>query len=102
VEKVAQTNIGFKILLSLGCSGALPAELVLNDFESDADLDRIHWGCRSLFSLSEKHATSGARSLEMKLFPAAYPGLALKLAENDWSRYGQVALDIFNPQDETL
>jgi hypothetical protein len=89
-------------LLSAGCSGPLPAELVLNDFESDADLDRIHWGCHTLFSLSDKHVSHGARTLEMKLFPAVYPGLSLKLNENNWSRYDSIALDIYNPQDEML
>lgn len=90
-------------LLPAGCSGGpLPHEMVLNDFEVDADLDRIHWQCRTLFSLSNEHATSGQRSLKMELHPAAYPGVALKLEKGDWSRYDAVAFDIYNPQDEAL
>ena len=89
-------------LLSGGCSNTIPAELLLNDFETDSDLDRIHWTCRTLFSLSDQHVSHGFRSLEMKLFPADYPGLALKLTESDWSRYGSLAFDIFNPQEEPL
>ena len=89
-------------LLPAGCRGPSTHELVLNDFETDSDLDRIHWQCRTLFSLSQEYATSGKKSLRMELFPAAYPGLSLKLTESDWSRYGAVALDIVNPQDRPV
>jgi hypothetical protein len=90
-------------IVSAGCSGPKEGEeLVLNDFETDADLDRVHWQCRTLFSLSSEHVTSGEHSLKMELFPADYPGLSLKLDEHDWSRFGSVVFDIFNPQDETL
>lgn len=89
-------------LMSAGCSGPVGQEAVLNDFETDADLDRVHWQCRTLFSLSSEHVTSGEHSLKMELFPADYPGLALKLDEHDWSRFGNVVFDIFNPQNETL
>jgi hypothetical protein len=95
----------FSIAFSLApaaCSRLPAHELVLNDFEADSDLDRIHWQCRTLFSLSQEHVTSGKQSLKMELFPADYPGLALKLDKRDWSRYALVALDIYNPQDETL
>jgi hypothetical protein len=89
-------------MVPVGCNGPATRELVLNDFETDSDLDRINWQCRTLFSLSREHATSGERSLKMELFPADYPGLSLKLNEHDWSRYAVLALDIYGPQDETL
>jgi len=89
-------------MVPVGCSGPVGHELVLNDFETDADLDRVHWQCRTLFSLSNEHATSGEHSLKMELFPADYPGLALKLDEHDWSRFGSIEFDIFNPQAEAL
>jgi hypothetical protein len=104
----AQSVLGaiiFSIAFSMvpvGCSGPVGHELVLNDFETDADLDRVRWQCRTLFSLSSEHATSGESSMKMELFPADYPGLSLKLDERDWSRYDSVAFDIYNPQDETL
>jgi hypothetical protein len=85
-----------------GCYEKRPHELVLNDFESDSDLDRIDWNCRTLFFLSEEHVSAGRHSLGMKLFPAAYPGLSLKLAESNWSAYDLIALDIDNPQEEML
>jgi hypothetical protein len=95
----------FSIAFSLApaaCSRPPTHELVLNDFEADSDLDRIHWQCRTLFSLSQEHVTNGKRSLKMQLFPTVYPGLSLKLAERDWRRFDSVALDIYNPQDEAL
>jgi len=85
-----------------GCYEKSPRELVLNDFESDSDLDRIDWNCRTLFFLSGEHVSAGRHSLGMKLFPAAYPGLSLKLTESNWSGYDLIALDIDNPQDEML
>lgn len=95
----------FSIAFSLApaaCSHPPVHELVLNDFEADSDLDRIHWQCRTLFSLSQEHVTNGKKSLRMELFPAAYPGLSLKLDERDWRRFDSVAFDIYNPQDEAL
>jgi len=95
----------FAIAFSLApaaCSRLPTHELVLNDFETDTDLDRIHWQCRTLFSLSSEHVTSGEHSLKMELFPADYPGLTLKLDDHDWSRFGNVVFDIFNPQTEML
>lgn len=76
--------------------------LVINDFESDGDLDRIYWACRRLFFLSDEHATHGNRSLLMELHPAMYPGLTLKLQHTDWSSYDCVCLDFFNPETEDL
>jgi hypothetical protein len=89
-------------LMVSGCGPALEGTLALNDFETDADLDRIHWSCHQLYALSVEHVTGGSRSLEMKLYPADYPGLALKLSHRDWRRHAAIALDIFNPQPEAL
>jgi hypothetical protein len=38
----------------------------------------------------------------MDLFPASYPGLSLRLNGSDWSRYGALVLDIFNPQNQPI
>ena len=89
-------------MVPVGCSGPVGHELVLNDFETDADLDRVHWQCRTLLSLSSEHATSGEQSLKIALFPADYPGLSLKLDEHNWSRFGSIVFDILNPQNEAL
>lgn len=89
-------------LLASGCGRVAEETLVLNDFETDADLDRVHWACRQLYSLSTQHAASGSHSLQMQLFPADYPGLVLKLSHRDWRGYDAIAFDVFNPHPEAL
>ncbi|MFZ5568878.1 MAG: hypothetical protein ACOZF0_00630 [Thermodesulfobacteriota bacterium] len=96
----------FLLLLALlmlrGCEPGMVDDAVLNDFESDADLDAVRWTCGRLYALSENHATSGQKSLVMTLYPAAYPGLALRLRQTDWRGFTHLCMDIFNPQPETL
>jgi hypothetical protein len=86
----------------LNCYGNTPKELVLFDFESDSELDRIHWECHTLFSLSDEHASHGKRSLKMELFPSDYLGLTPMLKENDWSRYKALCFDIYNPGEKQV
>ena len=88
--------------LLLGCVEQIPDVTVINDFETDQDLDRIHWECHRLFSLSGDHASHGGRCLKMELFPGLYPGVALKLRHGDWRRYCALAFDVYNDQDVTL
>jgi hypothetical protein len=88
-------------LLSLiACHDARQKELLLFDFESDRELDNVHWKCHTLFSLSDEHATHGMKSLKMELFPSAYPGLNPVLDEKDWRGYSSLCLDLFNPDNE--
>jgi hypothetical protein len=74
-------------------------EKILFDFESDSELDRFHWRCHTLFSMSDEHATHGKKSIKLQLFPSDYPGLAPKLNVNDWSSYTTFSFDVFNVQD---
>jgi len=88
-------------LILLSCSGK-PSEHILFDFESDSELDKLKWKCRTLFSLSSEHATHGAHSLKMELFPSDYPGFSPKLSEKDWRRHRTLSFDIFNAQDANV
>lgn len=76
---------------------------MLFDFESDAELDRIHWKCHALYSLSGEFASHGAKSLKMELYPAGYPdeypGLSPFLKEKDWRGYRELRLDVYTPRD---
>ncbi len=97
------------ILLFLAGLVVLPAcdrpprqDRVLCDFEKDSDLDRLHWKCRVLYSLSPRHATHGRHSLRMDLYPSTYPGLSPRLALHDWRGFESLCFDIFNPGPETL
>jgi hypothetical protein len=94
--------ITLAFFLTLGCSGPKPGDIVLNDFESDADLDRLHWRCHVLYSLSPEHATRGSRSLRMELYPSEYPGLTPFLGVKDWRGFSAIGFDIFNPGEREV
>lgn len=86
----------------MGCHKGVLGERVLFDFESDAELDRFHWKCHTLFSISDKHVTHGTRSLKLELYPSDYPGLSLMLKENDWRGYSALCFDVYNTQEKKL
>lgn len=83
--------------MALGCWRASPAERVLFDFENEADLDRMHWQCFTLFAHAPEHATRGARSLKMSLYPSPWPGWAARFERQDWRPFTTLAFDLFNP-----
>ena len=92
-------------LALMGCEHKPPAApLVLDDFESQADLDRIFWRCRTTFSLTGAYRSHGQSGGLMTLYPDPYPGLSLRLppARRDWRAYRYLALDVFNPGNEPL
>jgi hypothetical protein len=98
-------TVGFVSLLVGGfggCQKEIPQGKVLFDFESGGDLDRIHWKCHTLFSLSKEHATHGSKSLRMELYPSAYPGVTPILKDNDWSRFRALAFDVYNPEENEI
>jgi hypothetical protein len=95
ISKILLIVACLSILIS--CSGPVPAELVLFDFESDAELDGFHWKCHTLFRLSDEHVSHGTRSLRLELYPSKYPGLAPMLEKDDWKGYSALCFDIYNP-----
>ncbi len=84
------------------CQKTPDAESILFDFESNAELDQLHWSCHTLFSLSNDHVTHGAKSLKMELFPSAFPGLAVELPASDWRGYREVCFDAYNSMDKSV
>lgn len=90
------------ICLLVICCGTVPKERVLFDFESDSELDRFHWRCHTLFSLSDQHVTNGERSLRLELYPSDYPGLAPMVDRNDWRGYKTLCFDIYNTEETEL
>jgi len=84
------------VLLS-SCHRDPSGELVLFDFESDTELDHLSWSCHTLYSLSSDHATHGAKSLKLELFPSDYPGLIPILAVKDWQGFKELCFDVYNP-----
>ena len=85
-----------------GCGADVPKELTLFDFETDSELDRMHWKCFTMFALSEEHATHGQKSLKMELYPSEWPGWTPKIAKTDWRGFQALGFDLYNPADENL
>jgi hypothetical protein len=90
------------VWIIIGQCTKLESERILFDFESDSELDRFHWRCHTLFSMSDEHATHGTKSVKLQLFPSDYPGLAPKLNVNNWSSYTTFSLDVYNVQDKGI
>lgn len=86
----------------LNCNNNTAQERILFDFESDSELDRIHWSCHTLLSLSSEHVTHGKRSLKMELYPSDYPGLDPKIEANDWRGFKALCFDIYNPENKKV
>ena len=85
-------------LILAGCTRENQGDLVLFDFETDSELDRLEWNCHTLLSLSDIHVTHGLRSLRVELYPSYFPGVTPILARNDWRGYKELCFDIYNPQ----
>jgi hypothetical protein len=90
------------LLLFASCGGGLPEERILFDFESDGELNRFHWKCHTLFSLSQEHISHGKKSLRLDLYPSDYPGLTPMIEQRDWSRYKALFFDVYNPGEKAL
>ncbi len=72
------------------------------DFEAEEILDTLSWKCKTIFSISDKHATSGQKCLEMDLYPSPYPGIALNKFNPDWSNHKTLNFDIYNQEEIPL
>jgi len=91
------------LLFLFGATCSVPqAEKILFDFETDEELDRFHWNCHTLFALSDQHATHGSKSLRLELYPSEYPGLAPMIKDTDWSSYGVLRFDVYNPNGRDI
>lgn len=84
------------------CEKIADQELILYDFESEAVLNEVHWKCHTLFSLSDKYAVHGKKSLRLELFPSSYPGLSPALKYHDWRGYQSLCFEVYNPTPDTL
>ena|GEM_PF-543253 len=90
------------LMLAAGCVPVASEDRVLFDFEEDGDLDRLHWKCGTLYSLSTEHAFRGERSLKMTLYPSDYPGFFPRLDVSDWRGYTALAMEIYNPSSDPV
>lgn len=91
----------FFLLCGPGCHEAVQkGGRIINDFETDADLDNLNWKCRTLFTLSSDHVTHGNRSLAVTFHPSMYPGTSFKKVPENWKDYKFLAVEIFNPESQ--
>lgn len=90
------------VFLFAACEKIHPKELVLYDFESETVFDLFHWKCHTLFSLSDKYAVHGEKSLKIELFPSAYPGLSPALKHHDWRDYQALCFEVYNPAPDMI
>ena len=89
-------------LILIGCADRPATEKILFDFESDAELDQLHWACHTLMTLTDQYATHGTRCLRLELYPSPYPGVTPMLQKNDWSEFRTLCFDVYNPQEKEI
>ena len=78
------------------------SSFLINGFETDGDLDRLNWKCRTLFALSDKGVTQGRSSLELTMTPSLYPGVSFRDYPRSWSCFSALGLSVFNPGSEAV
>lgn len=89
------------ICLFLVCCAGKPCathDLMINDFETDGDLDRLNWKCHTLFSLSDKGVSHGRSSLKITMTPSPYPGVSFIDFPKNWSCFSSLSVSFFNPE----
>lgn len=88
------------LCLFLVCCAEKPSakrDLLINDFETDADLDRLNWKCHTLFSLSDRGVSHGRSALKMIMTPSPYPGVSFADIPKDWRDFSRLAVSFYNP-----
>ncbi len=99
--KYACAALFFSLALCQGCGGQEPKQTTI-DFESEADLDRLVWNCRTRFLRVEEFATTGTWSLHCWFPESDWPGLSFHDFPTDWSEAGSLTFDFYNPGADTL
>jgi hypothetical protein len=92
----------FLILTLLLFAGCQRKPAFHYNFETEDTLDTLPWKCKTIFSLSDKHTTSGQKCLKMELYPSPYPGITLNNFKPVWSKHNRLKFDIFNQAEAPL
>ena len=81
------------------------APLLVASFEAPTDLAPLELG-QAKVSLSTDHATDGAHGLRISFGVTDYPHVLFTAGKafpvSDWSPYGAIVFDAFNPEDKPL
>jgi hypothetical protein len=97
-------GLAITMMFLYSCTRDFQKELVIFDFESEAELDQLQWNCHSLYLLTSEHVTHGTKALKLELYPYSLEYLRFSpiLKMHDWSRYKTLRFDIFNPGNGTV
>jgi hypothetical protein len=77
-------------------------DIMLFDFESDSDLNRFAWKCRTHFELSSELKNTGNQSLRFEFHPSSRVGFSTDDVPKDWSSYKSFDLWVFNPSADAV
>ncbi len=85
------------VLALLVLAGCRPDTLMLNDFETDADLGRLTWRCRYWLEQTTAFVTGGEAGLSIEFPTGEYPTLELREIPADWRGYKWLEADLWAP-----
>jgi VanZ family protein len=74
---------------------------LLSGMEASWEVERWQ-AVASELGQSGEFASEGEFSLQVQLSTLPYSGIALRSLPNDWSRFGQLSFDIYNPHSDCL
>ncbi|MDP8225308.1 MAG: hypothetical protein P9L99_18245 [Candidatus Lernaella stagnicola] len=83
------------LVLLAGCRGDT---LMINSFETDADLDALTWRCPYWIERTTSFATHGGQGLAVEMPPGEYPTLELRDVPADWRGYRYFEVDLSLPE----
>lgn len=79
-----------------------PDELLILDFESDADLDNLFWECRHRFERSTERVDQGQWALKATLPMEKYPGVEIRNLPRDWRHFDKLALWVYYDSNKPI
>lgn len=88
--------------ITLSACTPQPIKAVLFDFETDSDLDRFAWKCRSRFEISPDFSHSGRSSLRFEFHPAERVGFSTGDVPHDWSAFKSFDFWVYNPSGKIV
>jgi len=96
--------IGVIPFLLFGClkNRVTAKDIMLFDFESDSDLNRFAWKCRTRFELSSEQKNTGSQSLRFEFHPSSRVGFSTGDVPKNWSSYKCFDLWVFNPSADAV
>ncbi|HPQ69987.1 MAG TPA: hypothetical protein PKW95_12735 [bacterium] len=83
------------LILLAACSPE-PVRMI-NDFETESDLDRLTWRCPYWIERTDEFIAVGQYGLMVEMPAGIYPTLELWNIPENWSRYARFEFDVWGP-----